>query len=84
MLERTKTTALAACLLLLVGGAASAQSDSGGEAGSNKQNDPTASSAGDPHGAIRAMSKASEPDGKPDHAKTTIPDSVIPGSGAAK
>jgi hypothetical protein len=55
-----------------------------GAGGDQKHSDPTASAVGDPHGAIRAMSKASEPGGKPDHAKTTIPDNVIPGARPGK
>lgn len=81
MFERTMTTTLATCLTLLLSTAAWAEDPTGGEAGSSQKSDPTSTSAGDPHGAIRAMSKASEPDGKPDHAKTTIPDAVIPGGG---
>ena len=84
MLDRTKTLCVAAGLALLVSTAAWADDPTGGEAGSSQKSDPTATSVGDPHGAIRAMSKASEPDGKPDHAKTTIPDAVIPGGSAGK
>ncbi|WP_158809967.1 hypothetical protein [Beijerinckia sp. L45] len=79
MLERTKTILLAAGLTLL-GTAAFAQNADE----KPKQGDVTTTDVGDPHGAIRAMSQASEPGGKPDHAKTTIPDAVIPGGSAGK
>ena len=86
MLDHTKVVLLAVGLSFLATTAACADDPTGGEAGSSQKSDPTATSVGDPHGAIRAMSKASEPGGKPDHAKTKIPDAVIPGgsSGSGK
>lgn len=63
-------------VLALATAPALAQRDSGASG------DPTVKPAGDPHGAIKSMSKASEPGTKLDGATTTVPD-VVPSENKA-
>ncbi len=65
-----------AAMLLLASHPAWAQRGTGGSS------DPTVQPAGDPHGAITSMSKASEPQHKSDHAVTTVPNLVPSTSGS--
>lgn len=72
---KVKRLLAAPILLLLAVAPACAQRDSGASG------DPTVKPAGDPHGAIKSMSQASEPGTKLDHATTIVPN-VVPSSGS--
>ncbi len=67
----------AAVFLVLTVGPAAAQRGIGGSG------DPTVQPAGDPHGAIKSMSQASEAGRKPDHSVTTVPN-VVPSATASR
>ena len=62
--------------------AAAAISGARAAPGTASPSDPSLANASDPHGAIKAMSKASEPAEKSDHSVTKVPDLVPSGPGS--